>query len=48
MNAIDNDNLKNPPTAQEGRGPLDKFFEITSRGSTVKQEISQQDRRVLS
>src|SRR5699024_3158300 len=39
MNAIDNDKLKNPPTAQQGRGPLDKFFEITSRGSTVKQEI---------
>lgn len=39
MNAIDNDKLKNPTTAQQGRGPLDKFFEITSRGSTVKQEI---------
>lgn len=39
MNAIDNDKLKNPTTAQQGRGPLDTFFEITSRGSTVKQEI---------
>lgn len=39
MNATDNDNLKNPPTTQQGRGPLDTFFEITSRGSTVKQEI---------
>lgn len=39
MNAIDSDKISDTRTTKSRSGFLDRFFEITSRGSTVKQEI---------
>ncbi len=39
MNAIDSDQSTAPRTAKQSSGALDRFFEITSRGSSIKQEI---------
>jgi len=39
MNAIDSDQSTASRTSKQPPGLLDKFFEITSRGSSIKQEI---------
>src|SRR5699024_12416901 len=39
MNAIDSDQSTAARTSKQSPGVLDRFFEITSRGSSIKQEI---------